>query len=467
METNNQQVRTDEFAGVDTEETPSQPSCMQLSEFLPALFCALEKEGVHFCVLRNYERFPACNNGRDIDCLIRASDLPLAIRALKSIQGIRIVGYSERSYVANIFLEGISSTAHYRALQVDFYLSLTWKGLVYLPTDAVLQAAVPRPAGNSTFLVPSTVHEAITSLLTSLIIGGSVREKYFPQVQRTFASKKAEVIAALMPQFGARAATSLTNSVIAGDRERILGYVKTLRASLVLRSFVRRPLRSTLAVARHYACEVAIRYSPRTLETVCILSLGSCDEDVIIDALIPILQSSAVVVEKRAPGLQLLMRRDSAGRSVAANCDTEAPYCRLAFMARIVRSVMEEWLSQFNRMPALRVIKGHSFDLIIGAEWHRYGIPRWFARLVWNLLPTPDLWVFLDPKTEQMRATNRECPCSQTLRQLSAYRSFGRMKDRYVILEAPKPGFCVTEKAYSAIIDMLVRRSDTRLRKRF
>ena len=134
MGTSNQLIRTDEIAGVDTEETLSQPSVMPLSEFLPTLFRTLGREGVRFCVLRNYEEFPACNNGRDIDCLIRASDLPLAIRALKSIQGIRIVGYSERSYVANIFLEGISSTAQCRALQVELLLKPDLEG-TGLPAD--------------------------------------------------------------------------------------------------------------------------------------------------------------------------------------------------------------------------------------------------------------------------------------------------------------------------------------------
>jgi hypothetical protein len=395
--------------------------------------------------------------------LVRASDLPLTIRALKSIHGIRIVNYSERSYVANIFLEGISSTAQCRALQVDFYLSLTWKGLVYLPTDAVLQAGMSRAAGNSTFLVPSPVHEAITSLLTSLIIGGAVKEKYFPQVQRTFASKRTEVIAALSPQFGARAATSLTDSVVAGDRERVLGCVRTLRISLVLRSLLRGPLRSPLAVVRHYACEMAIRYFPGALETVCILGSNSCDESAIIDVLIPILQSSAVVVEKRASRLQLLLQRDSPGRSAAANYGAKASYRRLVFMAKIIRSVIEEWLSQLNRTPTLRVMEGHLFDLMTDTKWRRHGIPQWFAWFVWKLLPAPDLCVFLDPETTKVRATNRECPPSQTLRQLQPYRFFGKTDNWHVILDAGKPKFRVTEEAYSAIINMLVQRSDMQL----
>ena len=466
MVTSNQQICIDKFTGADTEETSSLPSVMPLGVFLPALLQALEREGVHLCVLRNYDGLPACNSGRDVDCLIRASDLPLTIRALKSIQGIRIVGYSERSFVASVFLEGISSIAQSHALQVDFYLSLTWKGLVYLPADAVLQAAIARPAGNSTFLVPMPVHEAITSLLSSLIIGGSVKEKYFPQVQRTFASNRGEVIAALSPQFGAKSAVRLADSVIGGDRERVRGCVRALRASLVLRNLLRRPLRSTLAVVRHYAYEVAIRYSPRTLATVCILRPGSSERTAIIETLMPILQSTAVIVEERCSQPQLSRLHDSPGNSPAEG-NSRARDSRLVSMARIVSWMVTDWLRQLNRMPTLRVTESRSYDLISDTEWHRYGIPKWFAWLVTKLLPAPDLWILLDPGTGEMQAANHECLPAQALRQLDACRSLVKTKKQFVILEAGVPGFRVTEEVYSAIIAMLAQRADKRLKSRF
>jgi hypothetical protein len=467
MRTREQQTSTHDFDEVDLENKSSLPSVMPLSEFLPALFRALSEECVQFCVLRNYEGFPIYNSGRDIDFLIRASDLPLAIRALKSIQGIRVVGYSERSYVASVFLEGISSAAQSRALQVDFDLSLTWKGLVYLPTDAVLREAIAHPAGNSTFLAPSAVHEAIISLLTSLIIGGSVKEKYFPQVQRTFLCERSAVVAALSPQFGAETSIRLVDAVIGGDRKEVHGCVRALRASLVLRNILRRPLHSAAAVVRHYACEVAIRYSPRSLQTVRILSPGSSDRIAIIDALLPMLQSSAVVVEKRSSSPQLLSLCDSPGRGVPVKINAETSYCRSVVMAKVVSWATREWLSQLNKMPTLRITESPSHDLTFGAEEHRYGIPQWFAWLIGKLFPAPDLWILLDLKAEEMPAANHESHSVQTSMQLEACRSFVKTKEWHVILDAGKPVDCVTEEVYSAIVNMLAQRTDRLLTSRF
>jgi len=44
---------------------------------------------------------------------------------------------------------------------------------------------------------------------------------------------------------------------------------------------------------------------------------------------------------------------------------------------------------------------------------------------------------------------------------------FVKTRNRYVILGVGKPAASVTEDAYSAIIDMLVQRTDRRLKNRF
>ena len=108
----------------------------------------------------------------------------------------------------------------------------------------MLQAAIPRRAGNLEFLVPSPVHEAIISLLSSLLIGGWLKEKYFPKVQRTFADARMTVIATLSPAFGPKTAMRLANAVVEGDRGKMVDRVKPLRIALALHALRHKPLRT-------------------------------------------------------------------------------------------------------------------------------------------------------------------------------------------------------------------------------
>jgi hypothetical protein len=440
---------------------PLVPRGVPLNDFLPALFQALADEGLRPCVLRNYEGFPASNSGNDIDLLIHPSELPRAIRALRSIQGIRFVGYTERPYVANVFLEGITAFPGGRSLQVDFDLSLSWKGLPYLSTETVLQAAVPRQSGTLSFFTPSPVHEAIISLFASLLVGGWLKEKYFPQVQRRFTGERSEAIGALLPQFGLKAATRLVDSVIDGDRPMILGCIRSLRVSLALRSLRHRPVRSAWAVLRHYANEIAIRYSQQTLETVCVSGHDGCEITSMIDNLLPLLHSSAVIVEKRHIGQRRLFGSELGESATGADSRTVAPSGALASMANSVLWLLAEWLSQFKEKKnlTLRICDGICHELSIDPKGRRYGGPIWFARLIGKLSPSADLWILLDGATDAAQA--------ETLSYLDACRAFVKTRKSYIILDGSKPAAILMEEAYAAMINTLAHRADAQLMSRF
>jgi len=423
---------------------------MPLSEFLPVLFQALDKEGVRFCVLRNYDGFPDSNVGHDIDFLINPSELPLVLRTLQSIQNIRIVGYSRRHYVANIFVEGVSQAKGIRALELDFDLSLTWKGLPYLSTDAVLKAALPRLAGESTFYIPSPVHEAIISLLASLLIGGWLKEKYFSKVQRIFNANKSEAIASLLPQFGEKAVVRLVDSVIDGDRRKIVGCVRPLRASLILRNLLQKPLRSTFAILRHYVGEITFRFSPSTLETVCFWDPSSCGKSEIIQSVMPMVRTLAFSVEMRPIQIDSLER-------------TEATTQR----TRLVLWLAKEWLSRFTEKKHLTlcICTSRNYNLLLDSGSNLNKTTRWFTRFVQKLLPHYDLWILLDPAVEATNSASRQV--AGTSEHLEAYCAFVRTRKSYVILDANKPEAVLAEDAYAAVVDALVRRTVKKLNESF
>jgi hypothetical protein len=442
---------------------------MSFGEFLAALFLALDKEGVRYCVLRNYEDFPINNRGRDVDIMINAFDLPRVSRALFSIHDIRIVGFSERHYVASYFLAGVCTSTQARALQIDFDLSLTWKGLLYLPADAVLSAMIPRPAGNSTFFVPSPVHEAIISLLASLLIGGWLNEKYLPCIRKTFTGNSSEVIAALLPQFGLKTATRLVDSVTSGDRARILGCVQSLRVSLALHNLLHRPVRSVLAIVRHYGGELVIRYSPKTLHSVCIFGLDDFDGTAIIDTLMPLLQSMAVVVERRHFMPSLFLGRKSCDIFPNTDFFNDAPRSWLTSMTCTIMLLINTWMTQLaeKRNLTLRIYDGCHHELSFNPKKYRYGGPVWFARIIGKLFPSPDLWILLDVPAKALQSINQEFYSAETLRQCDAYRAFVTTRRRYIILDAGKPLAIVADEAYAAIIDTLALCTNRQLKNHF
>jgi thymidylate kinase len=442
---------------------PSQPPVRPFSEFICALTQALEEEGLRPCVLRNYEGFPAANLGGDVDFLILRSDLPRAIRVLRSIKDVRTVGYCLHPHVASVYVEGVSADAGCRLLRVDFYRSLSWKQLPYIPVDAVLRVAEPRQAEDLRFFIPSPVHEAIISLLASLIVGGWLNEKYFPKLQQKFAEKPSEVIAALQPQFGYKVAARLVESVNRGDRKKILDCVRPLRSSLAVRSLLRRPIRSILALVRHFSGVAKVSLSPKNIEIVSILGADGSRVTRTVECLLPILQWSASKVEKRNfKGVLPLPRTVERSGSSAPRAQAGL----LTSVAMIVARLFEDWRNQIPGKVnlTLRICNGYYHDLIINPQRYGYGGPMWFARLAGKFFPSPELWILLDTPLDVTEAKDQEDMSEKTVSQFEAYRSFVKTRSNYVIIDAGKPIATVAEDAYAAIVDTLAKRTDRQLK---
>ena len=447
----------------------SQSKVLPFSGFLTALFQAFENEGLQPCILRNYEGFPVHNVGGDIDFLVRPSELPRAIRALRSIQGIRVVGYTERPYVASVYLAGTAADSGGRSLQVDFDLSLSWKGLPYLPIDAVLRAMIPVRTGHLNFFVPSPVDEAITSLLTSLLAAGCLKEKYFTRVQQTFAADRLGAIAALRQQFGLKASSRLVDSVIESDRGKVLACVGPLRRALALRSLLRTPVRSVLDISRHYGREFAIRFSPRSLETVSIIGSDACGGTNVVEGLMPLLQSAAKFVERRDLGVEWSFGRERSGNGSYSNSGGAASRGPLTYVTKVIPYLVKEWLDRFSgrKNLTLRIYEGYYHVGVVDPGRYRYKGPTWFAVVIGSLIPSPDLWILLDLPTDAVQSRNLLTAAANAHAHAEARRAFVKTRRRFAILDANHSSSCVLEGAYCAIIDMLAERAERQLESRF
>jgi hypothetical protein len=452
----------------DALSQPLQQPTLTFSDFLTRLLQTLAAERIRFCILRNYENFPNSNIGNDIDFLIAKSDLWRTIHAIQNIGGIRIIGCVERPSVVMLYLEGISPEQNLRTMEVDLDLGLDWKGLPFLATETVLQAAIPRSAGEAVFFVPSPVHEAIISLFASLLVGGWLKERYFPKVQRAFAADRLAVIDAMQPHFGTRAATRLADAVIQGDRSKVLGCVRSLRASLALRSVLYKPFSSILEVFKHYAEEVVVRHSSKTLETVCILTPGSETKSAIINALMPMLRTSAGEVQRRSfiqgpptEELQLRIGLDASADSGSAGSSTVS-------VAKVIQSIVKEWVGRLKGRKSLTLqIWETRWGGLVTARKHQHRSKVDFLQWIALLMPSPDLWILLrEPRDEERFESAQSLPSGDGMG-LQACQSFVKTRKNFVILDAGRPVSEVTEAAYAAIIEALSERVQRQLARRF
>ena len=98
-------------------------------------------------------------------------------------------------------------------------------------------------------------------------------------------------------------------------------------------------------------------------------------------------------------------------------------------------------------------------DALIDPRRYRYGAPRWVLRLVWRLVPKPDLFVFLDAPVDVLRSRKQEVAPEAMQRLRAAYRSFAAKDPRWHIVD-------VSENVDQALTNVITLLSDAAIAQR-
>lgn len=434
---------------------------MTLKDFLDAFVAKLGADQVRQCILRNHEELPTANTGSDLDFLVRPADVPKVVMALLSIEGIRLTGYVERPYVVSIFVTDIANGAA-NSLQVDLFLSLSWKGLPFLGTEEVLAAARPHPSGTPGLMIPSPVHEAINSFFSSFLIGGWIKQKYQKEVQATFASHREEVKRVLALRFGSKLSNSLLEAVLADDQTGALSLLTEMRRRLVAYSFAHHPVGSLGMVVRHFSQEVLVRHTPAYLDTVCILGPDGAGKSTVIHEVEARLQYTTKFVELRHLKPRILLKPAPSAVGPVTDPHANKPRSPLASCVKLVVWLAELWLDAFvsgKKNLTLRIYDRYFHDLLVDPRRYRYGGPMTFARLVAALVPQPDQWILLDAPTEVLQARKQEVTAEETARQREAYVRFVKSRQHSTIVDASQPLERVAADTTEAILACMNERT--------
>jgi thymidylate kinase len=101
----------------------------------------------------------------------------------------------------------------------------------------------------------------------------------------------------------------------------------------------------------------------------------------------------------------------------------------------------------------------HLVDTLVDPRRYRYTGPPWVLRLIWRLIPKPDLVILLDAPAEVIRSRKEEVSLEETERQCAAYRSLvGAMPNGHVV-DASRPMNRVAADVDDLILRFLVARN--------
>lgn len=437
---------------------------MNLEDFLYKFIASLNESKCKYCILRNYEGLPRRLNSRDIDFLIKPDDLIKIKTILQNIKGIRITGYIARSYLSEFYVEGVSYN-NKKAIELDFFLQLSWKGISYLSTKSVLDNS-KNSLNNNLVKIPSEIHEAINSFFSSYMVGGWIKEKYQPLVKKIFSGNKSSVISELSSFFGVENISEMVKAVTEDDKNQLIKILPKLRRKLLLRSLLTKPLQTIKAIFKHYYYESIIRFTPYYLDAVCILGPDGSGKSSVLEKVVPKLTNTTKVIETMHLKPKFFFRARSSYVGPVTNPHAKPPRSMFTSSLKFFIWLLEGLIDRHfhhRKSLTLRIYDRYYHDLLVDPRRYRYGGPMWLARLVGKIIPKPDLFILLDAPPEVLQSRKREVSMEETARQRKAYLDLvGGMKNG-VVVDASKPLDEVVSDVNEIILDFMAERTRKRM----
>lgn len=227
--------------------------------FLTALVRGLEQADCHPILLRNHEGFPD-EIGNDLDIFVPEASLDNAFAVLRDCaadEGGEIGHVHRRGYFVAVWLRFPGSG---RPVHIDLYHgALTWHGQRFL-RDNELMTASRMTGGGIPYRIPAAGHEALVSLLASILWGGFFKARYRDHL-RALVSSPVEMerfTRQLEDHFG-HEGMLLAEAVARKDASSLVtrAFSGTLRRKLMMRNLLTGPARSVRSWLEHWLEEAA------------------------------------------------------------------------------------------------------------------------------------------------------------------------------------------------------------------
>lgn len=436
---------------------------MDLETFLTSFFTRLNRSKIRHCILRNYEGLPFENPGNDIDILIMPKDADKTLSILNKMDEVVITGITKRPYVISVFINGVFWGNNFNAIQIDLVIKLGFKGIPFLSVNSVLSKATKVSGAKGLINKPSPADEAVISFFSSYLIGGWIKVRYWEKIRSIFKNRNKEIIDTLSNFLPSILCLLLVESVIKEDKRYLIKKLPLIRRSLILKKLSTQPFISIKAIANHYIAEIIIRFTPRYLDTICLLGPDGSGKSSVISEVSQRLKFTTKQITCKHLKPQVLGKKTE---KVVTNPHAKPPRSKTVSTMKILSWLLLYWFDHFlhgHKNCALIIWDRYYHDLLVDPMRYRYGGSLRIANIIAKLVPQPDIFILLDAPATILQARKQEVSFEETARQRESYIELINRLENGFIVDTSQNIKKVVEDTQKIIINLMAQKTRNRL----
>jgi thymidylate kinase len=431
---------------------------------LLGVFETLERAGIPYCVLHGYDAYPWWIKS-DVDCMISADVRPFALIALLQKNCARIGADVVRARGYELILSGRNVDGSPCFLKLDMSVDYEIDDRLFYAGSEVLESR----NRHRQFSVPA-VRLEFGCYLVRKIAKGRLDEEHGQKLTHLY-QQDATGCRQQVDRFWKHGSSALILSAAeSGKWEPVRLGLDKFRAELRTRATLRSPWRVAGNRLRHLAGRMSRVWRLDGGLSVVFLGPDGAGKSSVVQAMG---QSLAGAFPRTAcysfpPALlDHFLHRPQATDSRPHELPLRS------WPASVVRAVLYWFVyNTLGYYVTVRLALGrstlvmhdrHFVDALVDPRRYRYGGPLWLLRLIWRIVPKPDLLILLDAAPAVLQARKQEVSFEESARQREAYLSLMQtMKNGYVV-DAARP----LEQVVGDVNDIVLRHLAARIARRF
>lgn len=435
----------------------------------PGLFrefvAALDANGVRYCLLAGYDRYPAAIVS-DVDFMVVPADAPRVAPLLAEIAArndARLVQCVRHETTAAWFVIAKEMSCSVSLIQPDLSTDYRRGGRLWLQAADIVARRHRHAAG---FWIASAA-DAFIYYLIKKVDKGALSAAQVEELASRYGDDPWTARQLLQRHFPAHHAELIVRALLAHDHARLDAALETLRGSLHNRA----PAEPALRRLRQCGAEQA-RVLGRVLRptglSIAFLGPDGCGKSSVIKRVQQELRDVFRQIDYQHLRPRPQARAASGSPAPVLDPHEKPPRGTLGSIAKLVHFwacyPVGGLLWTFPRRVSstLVIFDRYYHDIQADPRRYRYGASLRWARLLERLVPQPDLMFVLDAPARIIQARKQEVPLSESARQREAYLDLARRVRGARVIDASRP----LDDVVAEVITIILARLEARLAAR-
>lgn len=443
-------------------------------EFTSTLFRELENEDIQYFILRNYEKLPEQNLGKDIDIVIKPKAYSQTEKILLKVMAMFDIHYYQITQFDRMRCWYIMDDKKHFGIHIDIIENEVYKGFEFFSFEK-LYKNVEKYNG---FYVLNKTMDTIMLLVQNIVAYKCLKNKYRTTIANNYALFKNGIDKEILSFWGDKLGRKMIDSLNKSDFDSIIENAYKYEKGAMKRIFLKRPFYTIKGITRFLCGKIhRVILCPRKFwRFIAVEAPDGTGKTTFIDSLVTELRRYYVSDEGRfcihhfrpliLPNLGAVGEKAGVMKQ-----DTDFTKPHRAKPAGKLSSFIRMtyyWVDYLIGMPYLlrkevkaeryTIFDRYIFDFVVDPKRARISLPYWMRKMFARMVIQPQIVFVLNTEADVIYKRKQELELNEIKRQLDEFNNIESLCSNVVYIDAGQSVDEMTTQAIKIIFDKFLNK---------